>query len=77
MADAKQTPSDTDPATAGPGPIPPPQCRWIWNGKDWAEDPKFPHDCPAGQTCAPPTTPGSFIGEEVDTHCVKGPKGGP
>lgn len=60
----------SNPQQAGPTPGEPPKCRWIWNGKTWAPDPKYPHDCPPGQQCQLPAFEGGYIGQEAETQCV-------
>lgn len=46
-----------------------PKCRWEWDGKQWIESPKFPHNCPQGHGCKYPSRDGTYIGEEIDTEC--------
>lgn len=44
-------------------------CVWFWDNVAWVESPQYPHNCPPGQECDPPTGPGVNYGDQVETSC--------
>lgn len=46
------------------------KCKWFWNNIRWVESPEYPHLCPVGTHCDPPTEPGTEYGQEAETDCV-------
>ena len=44
-------------------------CHWLWNNIRWVLDITYPNNCPEGQECEAPATPGVNYGDQTTTNC--------